>query len=98
MEQSLVELFEKWRPFLGRHGWVVADTHTVDADVAAEFVGTTMQAAIDATHHFSQQHLVEMDVFRAAAADAGLVSLAHREVGAAFFGHDTMSIDHFVAR
>jgi len=98
MEQSLRELFSRWRDVLGRHGWVVCDAHTVDCAISAEHVGQSMQPTLDATHNFSHQYLVEMPVFHAAAQEAGFTSVAHRALGIRAFGHDYMSIDHFVAK
>jgi hypothetical protein len=97
MEQSLVELFTKWRPYVGRHGWLLVDAHTVDPRVSAGHVGRTMQATLDATHNFSHQYLIEMEIFRACAEEAGLVSRAGRDLGEPVFGHAYMSIDHLSA-
>jgi hypothetical protein len=51
---------------------------------------------VDATQSYSNQYLVEPEVFMAAARDAGFVSQAHREIGKSSVGHTVLTIDHFV--
>ncbi len=71
--QNLVEHFEKWAPYL-KQGLVVLELHTIDPQVSAAHRGKTLAVPYDATHGFSCQYIVEEEIFRKAAEEAGLVS------------------------
>lgn len=97
LEQNLVEFFQAWRPYLGGHGFLVVEAHTVPPEVARAHEGRTLAPLLDYTHALSGQLLVEAEVFRACAREAGLRSRSQGGTGAAAFGHDHMTVDHFVA-
>ncbi len=97
LEQNLLEFFQAWKPYLGGHGFLVVEAHTVPPEVARRHVGRTLAPVLDYTHALSGQLLVEADVFRQCAREAGLRSRSCGEIGAAAFGHHHMTIDHFVA-
>lgn len=71
-ESSLTEHFSRWTPYVRRHGLLVAELHTIDSQLAAEHPNGTLAPAYDAMHGFSDQYIVELDVFLRAAAAAGL--------------------------
>lgn len=72
VEQSLKEHFLKWRPHVARHGLLVIELHTMSPGDAASRLGKVPATAYDATHGFSDQYIVEVPVFDAMAAEAGL--------------------------
>ena len=96
LERDLTEFFTRWLPFTRAHGFLVAESHTVPARVAAAHLDRSPAVALEATHLYSGQTLVEMPLFHRAAARAGFTSTARRTLGGAVLGHDYMSIDHFV--
>ncbi len=71
-EEGLLNHFKKWAPYVERFGLLVIELHTVSPDLVAENIGNTAASAYDATHGFSDQYIVELDVFRKIAAEAGL--------------------------
>jgi hypothetical protein len=71
-ESSLTEHFSRWTPYVRRHGLLVAELHTIDSQLAAQHPNGTLAPAYDAMHGFSDQYIVELDVFLRAAAAAGL--------------------------
>jgi DNA-binding MarR family transcriptional regulator len=73
VEDSLREHFERWAPYLERFGLLVIELHTLPPDVAAANVGRTPVTAYDATHGYSDQYIVEIEVFERVAAEAGLL-------------------------
>ncbi|MEM9680618.1 MAG: class I SAM-dependent methyltransferase [Bacteroidota bacterium] len=73
VEASLLEHLSKWKPYVERFGLLVIELHTIDPKLAALHVGKTAATAYDATHGYSDQFIVEVDVFKAIAKDAGLV-------------------------
>lgn len=72
VEASLLEHFRRWQPFVRRFGLLVIELHTVAAKLTAENLGHSCATAYDATHGYSDQYIVEVDVFHEIAAEAGL--------------------------
>lgn len=72
VEAGLLEHLKRWEPFVRRFGLLVIELHTISPRLAAANVGLTSATAYDATHGYSDQYIVEMDVFTRIAADAGL--------------------------
>jgi SAM-dependent methyltransferase len=70
--QSLIEHFEKWKPYIEKHGLLFIELHTVAPDVVAVNLGKTPCTAYDVTHGFSDQYIVELDVFLDAIDKAGI--------------------------
>jgi len=96
LEQNLVEHIRSWRDLVHRHGLLVIEAHTVNPSVTASLIGHSIGTVVDATHAYSNQNLVEPEVFMEAAREAGFTSRAHRELGKASVGHVVLTIDHFV--
>ncbi|HEY9731988.1 MAG TPA: hypothetical protein V6C89_08750 [Drouetiella sp.] len=72
VEASLLEHFKRWEPYVRRFGLLVIELHTIRPQLAAANLGLTSATAYDATHGYSDQYIVEVDVFNQIAADAGL--------------------------
>ena len=72
VEQSLVEHFEKWKPYIDKHGLLMIELHTVSPDKVAMNLGRTPCTAYDVTHGFSDQYILEIDAFKKAVNKAGL--------------------------
>jgi SAM-dependent methyltransferase len=72
VEASLLEHFRRWEPFVRRFGLLVIELHTIAPALAAANLGQTSATAYDATHGYSDQYIVEIDVFNRIAAEAGL--------------------------
>lgn len=73
VEDSLLEHFMNWVPYLKKFGLLVIELHTVDPKLVADSLGRTATTAYDATHGYSDQYIVEVDVFNKIMAEAGLV-------------------------
>ena len=72
VEENLKEHFLKWQPYVQKFGLLVIELHTLPPDLVAKHIGLTPATAYDATHGFSDQYIVEMDVFLNIAKEAGL--------------------------
>lgn len=72
VEQSLVEHFSKWKPYIEKHGLLLIELHTIDPKVVSLNLGRTPCTAYDVTHGFSDQYIVEIEVFNNAVKKAGL--------------------------
>jgi hypothetical protein len=74
LEENLVRHLRRWAPYVGRFGLLVMELHTLPPEVTVANLDRTLAVAYDATHGFSDQYLVELDVFLACAKEAGLAS------------------------
>jgi hypothetical protein len=72
VEDSLLEHLQKWKPYVEKFGLLIIELHTVDPKLTAENIGKTAATAYDATHGFSDQFILEVDVFNKVAKEAGL--------------------------
>lgn len=72
VEQSLKEHLEKWLPYIQKHGLLVIELHTISPKIAAQHLGETAATAYDATHGFSDQYIVEIEVFHKICEELGL--------------------------
>lgn len=72
VEDSLKEHLEKWKPYVERFGLLVIELHTISPSITAQNLGTTAATAYDATHGYSDQYIVEVEVFKSVAEESGL--------------------------
>ncbi|MFK7907947.1 MAG: class I SAM-dependent methyltransferase, partial [Chitinophagales bacterium] len=72
VEDNLREHLQKWTPYVEKFGLLVIELHTISPTVTAQNLGKTAATAYDATHGFSDQYIVEIEVFKKVAAEAGL--------------------------
>ena len=74
VEDNLLEHLQKWSPFVSKFGLLLIELHTISPHIAARNIGKTAATAYDATHGFSDQYIVEIEVLHKIAAEAGLHS------------------------
>ncbi len=72
VEDNLLEHFEKWSPYVSKFGLLMIELHTIAPELTAKNLGKTAATAYDATHGFSDQFIVEIDVLHKVCAEAGL--------------------------
>jgi hypothetical protein len=72
VEDSLLEHLQKWAPYVEKWGLLLIELHTIPPALAAQNLGKTAATAYDATHGFSDQYIVEIEVFHKIAREAGL--------------------------
>ena len=72
LEQNLKEHFAKWAPYLKKYGLLIVELHTIDPLVSAKNIGKTAITAYDATHGFSDQYIIEYELFLKIALETGL--------------------------
>lgn len=72
VEDSLLEHLIKWKPYVEKFGLLIIELHTVNPKIIAENIGKTAATAYDATHGYSDQFIIEVDVFNKIAIEAGL--------------------------
>jgi hypothetical protein len=71
---NLLVHLKKWSPFVEKFGLLLIELHTIAPTLTANNIGKTAATAYDATHGFSDQYIVEIDVLHKIAAEAGLFS------------------------
>lgn len=74
LEENLVRHLRRWAPYVGRFGLLLMELHTLPMQVTAAHLDQTLALPYDATHGFSDQYLVELEVFLACAREAGLTA------------------------
>ena len=97
VEDNLLEHFNKWAPYIKKNGLLVIELHTISPKLISQNLGRTAATAYNATHGFSDQYIVEVDVFEKIAAEAGLVAdekSKHRFPNSELA---TVSINHFLS-
>ncbi|MEN2412252.1 class I SAM-dependent methyltransferase [Flavobacterium mesophilum] len=72
VEDNLLEHLQKWSPYVRKFGLLLIELHTINPKLTSQNLGKTPATAYDATHGFSDQYIVEIDVFNKIAAEAGL--------------------------
>jgi len=74
VEDNLLEHLKKWSPYVEKFGLLLIELHTIAPELTANNLGRTAATAYDATHGFSDQYIVEIEVLHKIAAEAGLFS------------------------
>ncbi|AWI25831.1 class I SAM-dependent methyltransferase [Flavobacterium pallidum] len=72
VEDNLYEHIQKWSPYVSKFGLLLIELHTISPALTSSHLGKTAATAYDATHGFSDQYIVEIEVFNRIASEAGL--------------------------
>jgi hypothetical protein len=72
VEESLREHLKNWEPFINKFGLLIIELHTIAPELTAKNLGKTPATAYDATHGYSDQYILEVDVFNKVMAEVGL--------------------------
>ncbi|MEY8758816.1 class I SAM-dependent methyltransferase [Chryseobacterium tongliaoense] len=72
VEESLKEHLELWLPYIRKNGLLIIELHSLDPKLTSENIGKTAATAYEATHGFSDQYILEIDVFRKICMETGL--------------------------
>ncbi|MEX4005393.1 hypothetical protein AB4Y38_42020 [Paraburkholderia sp. EG285A] len=94
-QDDLVRFFQRWRPYLIRHGMITMEPHALTIDAAAALSGRSLSSVMEALHGFSCQYLSTLERFNAALHLAGLRLAEQRLIGSELTGHVYMSCSHF---
>jgi SAM-dependent methyltransferase len=72
VEESLKEHLKLWLPYIRKNGLLIIELHALDSKLTAENLGKTPATAYEATHGFSDQYILEVDVFKKICLETGL--------------------------
>lgn len=76
VEQNLQQHLQKWEPYVAKYGLLLIELHTINPTLTAANLGKTAATAYDATHGFSDQYILEVDVFHKVCKQTGLESVS----------------------
>ncbi len=93
--RNLVDWFALWKPWIGRHGMIAIEAHTVSPAIAVACRGRSMVAQLDLLHGLSCQYLLPAGLYLDAATTAGLAVADSTRTGEATLGHDYASFTRF---
>ncbi|MFE5792046.1 methyltransferase domain-containing protein [Streptomyces sp. NPDC056503] len=79
VEADLVAHLERWKPYVGKHGMVLVEAHSVPPHVAAQHLGAVHAAAFDTYRGLTHQYPVEYSTFMTCCRHAGLTASSHLE-------------------
>lgn len=72
VEESLKEHLELWLPYIKKNGLLIIELHSLDPKLTSMNLGKTAATAYETTHGFSDQYILELDVFRRICTEVGL--------------------------
>lgn len=72
VEENLLNHLRKWTPYVEKFGLLLIELHTLSPTITSKNLGLTAATAYDATHGFSDQYIVEVDVFHRICKESGL--------------------------
>lgn len=72
VEENLKEHLNLWLPYIRKNGLLVIELHTLNPEITSQHLGETAATAYDATHGFSDQYIVEIEVFHKICNEVGL--------------------------
>jgi len=72
VEESLKEHLELWLPYIRKNGLLIIELHSLDPKLTCQNLGKTAATAYEATHGFSDQYILEVEVFRKICLETGL--------------------------
>lgn len=73
VEENLLNHLKKWSPYVEKFGLLLIELHTISPSLTAKNLGNTPATAYDATHGFSDQYILEVDVFHKICKETGLI-------------------------
>ncbi|MBB4808217.1 SAM-dependent methyltransferase [Chryseobacterium defluvii] len=72
VEESLKEHLDLWMPYIRKNGLLIIELHALDPKLTSGNIGKTAATAYEATHGYSDQYILEIDVFRKLCLETGL--------------------------
>ena len=72
LKENLIMHFKSWFKYINKYGLLILELHTIDPRLVSKNLGLTATTAYDATHGYSDQYIVEVDIMMEAALHAGL--------------------------
>jgi len=55
---------KSWKPYIAKFGLIIIELHTLNPKITKNHLGETLACAYDATHGYSDQYLIEYQIFK----------------------------------
>ena len=94
---NLIKHFKNWQPYISKFGLIVLELHTIPPEVTFNNLGNTVATAYDATHGYSDQYIVEHDVFLNSAIEAGMIPVIDYQSLYPSENLATVSVNYFIS-
>lgn len=62
----------RWKPFIKKHGLIIVELHTINPSDTLKNIGKSLACAYDATHGYSDQYLIEYEVYKKCILEIGM--------------------------
>ena len=72
IQTNLVDHFKKWKKYISKYGLLALELHSIDIEDIAKNIGKAPVTAYIATHGFSDQFIIEYNVYKECINKAGL--------------------------
>ena len=72
IQTNLVDHFKKWKKYISKYGLLALELHSIDIEDIAKNIGKAPITAYIATHGFSDQFIIEYNVYKECINKAGL--------------------------
>jgi|ETNmetMinimDraft_26_1059896.scaffolds.fasta_scaffold02287_3 hypothetical protein len=94
IEVNLIEHFKRWSKWTQKHGMLAIEAHSINPKIISKTLGNNVFTAFDAEHGYSNQYLIEHDVYLKMAANAGYNS-SYNGVIISYKNEVVLSINYF---
>ena len=94
---NLINHFKKWQPYISKFGLIILELHTISPKLTFKNIGKTIATAYDATHGYSDQYIVEHDVFLDSAMEAGMIPILDYQFLFPSKDLATVSVNYFIS-
>jgi len=94
---NLIKHFKNWQPYISQFGLIILELHTIAPDLVFKNLGKTVATAYDATHGYSDQYIVEHEIFLESAIEAGMIPVLDYQ--SLYPSNDvaTVSVNYFIS-
>ena len=61
---NFIEHLYKWKPYINKYGLIIIELHTINSEITKLNSGKTLACSYDATHGYTDQYLIEYNVYK----------------------------------
>jgi len=76
---NFIEHLYKWKPYIKKYGLIIIELHTIDSEITRLNSGKTLACSYDATHGYTDQYLIEYDIYKRCFNEIGLKTTNRNE-------------------
>ena len=61
---NFIEHLYKWKPYINKYGLIIIELHTISSEITKLSSGKTLACSYDATHGYTDQYLIEYNIYK----------------------------------